>query len=194
MLYTMHEVEVVYDAARFFMNEDIDDLGDEMYECNLRLDRSPFNVNNRGGCLFEGRGTWGGVRLETIIRYSNLTRFNVYFDQHGVRESLFDMITRAGLGQLCTLCSNYECPNFGHCVHINHYGAQRRRHHFVGYNSRPRQHIRTQSRKVLQEQFCSATQKYYPFFTTAHKTAVFAGDRTIDVIDEQEEKKQEAQA
>ena len=54
----MHEVEVAYDAARFFMNEEIDDLGDEMYECNLRWDRSPFNVNNRGGCLFEGHGTW----------------------------------------------------------------------------------------------------------------------------------------
>ena len=57
------------------MNEDIDDLGDETYECNLRVDTAPFNVNSRGGCLFEGRGTWGGVRMETIIKYSNLTRF-----------------------------------------------------------------------------------------------------------------------
>ena len=64
-----------------------------------------------------------GVRLETIIRYSNLTRFNVYFDQHGLRESLFDMITRAGLGQLCTLCSNYHCLNFEHCVLPHHYNA-----------------------------------------------------------------------
>ena len=56
----MHEVEVVYDAAKFFMNEDIDDLGDETYECNLRVDTAPFNVNSRGGSLFEGRGTWVG--------------------------------------------------------------------------------------------------------------------------------------
>ena len=82
---------MVYDAAKFFMNEGIDDLGDEVYECNLRVDRSPFNVNNRDGCLFECRGTWGGVRMETISRYSNLARFNVYFDQQGVRESKFDM-------------------------------------------------------------------------------------------------------
>ena len=59
-LYSMHEVEVVYDAAKFFMNEDIDDLGDETYECNLRVDTAPFNVNSRGGSLFEGRGTWVG--------------------------------------------------------------------------------------------------------------------------------------
>ena len=51
-LYSMHEVEVVYDAAQFFMNEDVDDLGDETFECNLRVDTAPFNVNNRGGCLF----------------------------------------------------------------------------------------------------------------------------------------------
>ena len=188
----MHEVEVVYDAAKFFMNEDIDDLGDETYECNLRVDTAPFNVNSRGGSLFEGRGTWGGVRMETIIKYSNLTRFNVYFDQQGVRESLFDMITRAGLGRLCSLCSNYQCPNFGHCIHVNHYDAQRRSHNFVGYNSRPRQHIRTKPRRQLIDQFCTATQKYYPFFTTDHKDAVFAGDTTVDVIDDTEEKKSEA--
>ena len=65
-------------------------------------------------------------------------------------------------------------------------------HNFVGYNSRPRQHIRTKPRRQLIDQFCTATQKYYPFFTTDHKDAVFAGDTTVDVIDDTEEKKSEA--
>ena len=49
--------------------------------------------------------------MEIIIKYSNLARFKVYFDQNGLRESYFDMIERAGLGRLCSLCSNYECIN-----------------------------------------------------------------------------------
>ena len=85
-----------------------------------------------------------------------------------MRERLFDMISQAGLGQLCTLCLNYKCPDFEHCVHVNHYDAQNRKHQFVGYNSRPSQHICTKSRRELCEEFCRVTQKYYPLFTIEH--------------------------
>ena len=127
-LYTFQEVSTVFDLTRRCMSDNITNLGHGDYECNLRLDTSLFNVNSAGGALYNGRGGWGGFKMETIIKYSNLARFNVYFDEHGMRESYFNMIERAGLGRLCTLCSNHECANFGHCVQSNHYTAEHRRH------------------------------------------------------------------
>ena len=113
-LYTFHEVSTVFDLTQRSNMQNIHNLGHSDYECNLRLDTSLFNVNSAGGALYNGRGTWGGYKMEVIIKYSNMARFNVYFDQNGLRESYFDMIERAGLGRLCSLCSNYKCANFGH--------------------------------------------------------------------------------
>ena len=69
-----------------------------MYECNFRLDQHTYNVNVRGGALFRGRATIGGLKMETIIKFTSLARFNVYFDEQGNREPLRSMINRAQLG------------------------------------------------------------------------------------------------
>ena len=72
--------------------------------------------------------------MQVIIKCSNLARFNVYFDEHGMRASCFDMIEQAGLGWLFCLCSNYDCSNFEHCVHSTNYTASQRRHQAIDYN------------------------------------------------------------
>ena len=102
-LNSFQEVVVVTELASQKMCETIHNLGSHHYECNLRLDLSTFNVNRRGGALFQGRGGVGGIKMETIIRYSNIVRFNVYFDENGQREPLRAMIERAGLG-CCVHC------------------------------------------------------------------------------------------
>ena len=79
-LNSFQEVVVVTDLALSRMCDTIQNLGSQFYECNLRLDFSTFNVNMRGGALFQGRGGVGGIKMETIIRYFNITQFNVYFD------------------------------------------------------------------------------------------------------------------
>ena len=186
-LYTFQEVSTVFELTRSCMSDHIQNLGHNDYECNLRLDTSLFNVNSAGGALYNGRGGWGGYKMEVIIKYSNLARFNVYFDQHGLRESYFDMIERAGLGRLCSLCSIHECTNFGGCVHANHYTSSLRRHQPIRYDDRPRQNTRTQSVRELREKFCRMTCTDYSLFTTDHKIQVFRGDQTIDVAVVQED-------
>ena len=78
-----------------------------MYECNFRLDQQTFNPHARGSALFRGRGGVGKLKMETLIKYSNAPRLNVYFDDQGNKEPFHHMFDIEGLGWLCTLCSNY---------------------------------------------------------------------------------------
>ena len=54
------------------MRANIHNLGNPMFECNFHLDQHNFNVNARGGCVFRGRGTIGGLKMETIIKFANV--------------------------------------------------------------------------------------------------------------------------
>ena len=82
----------------------------------IQLDTNTFNVIARGGCLFNGHGGLAGLKMETLIKYSNLARCNVYFDDQGNIKLLCDMISSTGY-------SNYCCLNFDQFVHTNHYHA-----------------------------------------------------------------------
>ena len=80
-----------------------------------------LSVISAGAALYNRHGTWGGYKMEVNKKkYSNMARFNVYFDQNGLRESYFDMFKRAGLGHLSTFCSNYRCSNFGRAIRSLH--------------------------------------------------------------------------
>ena len=64
-LYTFQEVVLLTDLVESRMRDMIHKLGHPMYECNFRLDQHTYNVNVRGGALFRGRATIGGLIMET---------------------------------------------------------------------------------------------------------------------------------
>ena len=179
-LYTFQEVVLVTDLVESRLRDAIFNLGHPMYKCNFRLDQHTFNVNARGGALFRGRGGVGGLKMETIIKFANAARFNVYFDAQGNREPLRAMINRAQLGWGCTLCSNYRCLNFGHCTVGNHYSAINRRHFLVEYSDRARQHIRTTTEADLRGDMCYMFSPRSITFTQERREAVHNGDHSID--------------
>ena len=90
------------------------------------------------------------------------------------------MINRAGLGVQCSLCSNWTCTNFGHCIHTNHYNANRRPHTLVQYDGRARQHHRIYLSADLRTEMCRVFHPRFSYFTEEMKDRVFNGDDSID--------------
>ena len=102
------------------VRSDIDDLNDPYYNSHFNMSS---NVFTPGSHVWHFRFDLNSSATINIIHMQNELRFNVYYDQQGLRETVDNIATRMGIGRYCTLCRNSACRMFCRCIVHNHYHA-----------------------------------------------------------------------
>ena len=117
---TRDEVCSLYRVVISDIRSDIDDLNDPYYSSHFNMSA---NVFTPGSHVWHFRFDLNSSATINIIHMQNELRFNVYYDQQGVRETVDNIAKRMGIGRYCTLCRNSACRMFCRCVVHNHYHA-----------------------------------------------------------------------
>ena len=122
---TNEELITLYRVVISDVRSDVEDLNEDYYSGHFNMRANIFTPGSR---MWGFRFDLNGGSTINVITMQNELRFNIYFDQNGVREDIDNIATRMGIARYCTLCRNHDCRMFCRCVIHNHYHATEHYH------------------------------------------------------------------
>ena len=125
------EVDFLFRETCYYIRKDIIDLNVDEYKGHFNL---TCNLLTPGTRRWESK-TFGSRSQMFVIDLQNLIRFNVYYNEDRLRESVRTIVDRFGIGRYCTLCRNEECHMFARCIVHQHYHAEVNAHDGSDYNN-----------------------------------------------------------